>query len=89
MLRLGDVSGPVFGVHGAGGSWDQDLNWLADKLLALVAEQPLRLGVDQDDPAVGDCAHHRVGSRFQERPEHAVGEHRQLSHSSYSSSDLG
>ena len=62
------------GVHGAGGVGDQDLDRLADKLRTLVAEQPFRLGVDQDDPAVGGYAHHRVGRRLQERDEHAIGE---------------
>jgi hypothetical protein len=61
-------------VHGAGRLWDQDLDQLADKFLALVAEQPFRLGVDQDDPAVGGDAHHRVRSRLQERDERAIAE---------------
>jgi len=33
-------------VHGAGGTWDQNLDRLADKLRTLVAEQSFRLGVD-------------------------------------------
>ena len=80
MPRVGEVPGPVLRVHGAGGIWDQDLDRLADKLRTLVAEQPFRLGVDQDDPAVGGYAHHRVGRRLQERDEHAIGERGQLCH---------
>ena len=88
MPRVSDVPGPVPRVHGAGGIWDQNLDRLADKLRTLVAEQPFRLGVDQDDPAVGGYAHHRVGRRLQERDEHAIGERGQLCHNLYCSSDL-
>src|SRR3984885_9116836 len=86
----GSATYPARGVGGAGGIWDQDLNPLADKFRTLVAEQPLRLGVDQDDPAVGGYAHHRVRSRFQERGGHAVGQqHRRYrwGHISYCISD--
>ena len=55
-------------------SGTQNLDRLADKLLPLVAEQSLRLGVDQYDPTVGGYAHHRAGRRLQERDEHAIGE---------------
>jgi hypothetical protein len=67
-------------VRGAGGVRDQDLDRLADKLRTLVAEKPFRLGVDQDDPAVGGYAHHRVRSRFDKRDEHAIGERGQFCH---------
>ena len=80
MPRVSDVPGPVPRVHGAGGVGDQDLDRLADKLRTLVAEQSFRLGVDQDDPAVGGYAHHRVRRRLQERDEHAIGKGGQLCH---------
>ena len=86
--RVSDVPGPVRRVDGAGGLGDQDLDRLADELLPLVAEQPFRLGVDQDDPAVGGYAHHRVGRRLQERDEYAIGERGRLRHNLYCSSDL-
>jgi hypothetical protein len=60
-------------VHGAVRVRDQDLDELAGKFLALIAEQPFRLGVDQDDPAVGGYAHHGVRSGLQERDKYGVG----------------
>ena len=86
--RVSDVPGPVSRVHGPGGVWDQNLDRLADKLRTLVAEQPFRLGVYQDDPAVGGYAHHRVRRRLQERDERAIGERGPLCHDLYCSSDL-
>ena len=87
--RASDVPGPVSGMHGAGGIGDQDLDRLADKLRTLVAEQPLCLGVDQDDPAVGGDAYHRVRRLLQERDEGFPGEPGQMGHNLYCSSNLG
>ena len=86
--RASDVPGPVSGVRGAGGIGDQDLDRLADKLRTFVAEQPLRLGVDQHDPAVGGDAHHGVRRLLKERDEGSLGERGQLCHNLYCSSNL-
>jgi hypothetical protein len=45
---------------------------LADQFVAPVAEQPLGLGVDQGDPAVGLDAYHRVRRRLQQPGEPVI-----------------
>jgi hypothetical protein len=46
----------------------EDLDQLAEQLVALVAEQPLGLRVDQRDPAGGVDGHDRVRRGLQHRP---------------------
>ena len=48
---------------------DQHLHRLAEHLVPLVSEQPLRLGVDQGDPAVDLDADDGVRSGFQQAPK--------------------
>ena len=50
-------------------SGHQDLDRLADELGALVAEQPLDLGVDQDDDAVAVDDDHAVGRGLEQAAE--------------------
>src|ERR1700691_610106 len=89
--RVSHEPGPVPRVRRARLLRDQDLDQLADKLLALVAAQPLRLAVDQDHPAVGGDAHHRVRNRLKERHKCGVwgrGQRCGHSHNLYCSSYL-
>jgi hypothetical protein len=51
---------PVPGVAG-----DEDLHPLTDQFVAVVAEQPFGLGVDQHDGAVRGDADDRVGGGFE------------------------
>jgi len=59
---------------------DQDVDGLADQLVAVVPEQALDLRVHQRDPAVGFDAHHGVGRCFQESCESGVCRHRYALH---------
>ena len=52
---------------------DERLDGHADELVALVAEDFLRLGVDQRDPAAGRDHDHGVGRRLEDLPERVVG----------------
>ena len=47
----------------------ENLDGLADQFVALVAEQPLGLTVDQDDPAVTVDDHHGVRRRLEQVTE--------------------
>jgi hypothetical protein len=65
-LRLAEVPGPAPRVHGAELLRHQDLDRLAQQLVAPVAEQLLGLMVDEVDDAVGVDDDHRVRGRFEE-----------------------
>ena len=51
----------------------EELDDLADQLVAAVAEQPFGLGVHERDAAVGSDAQHRVGCGLEQAPELRVG----------------
>ena len=67
--RLTEVAGAVPGMSPAKALRDEQLDPLADQLVSCVAEEPLRLGVDQDDAAVPVDDDHRVGRGLEQVPE--------------------
>src|SRR5437764_5717500 len=56
-------------MHRAYGVWNEGLHRTADQVIAAVAEQPLRLSVDERDPAVAVDSHDRVRRRLQQPAE--------------------
>jgi hypothetical protein len=70
---VGEVAGAVCRVQVAGPVRDEDLDGLAEQFVAVVAEQPFGLGVDQGDAAVRDDADDGVGGGLQQPAELCLG----------------
>jgi len=71
--RIGEVAAAVAAVLGLQALGHQELDRLAEQLLALVAEQPLGLAVDQTDAPLGVDDHHGVGGRLHQPAELLLG----------------
>ena len=67
--RLREVAASVAWMSGPVALRDEDLDRLAEELVAGVPEEPLGLAVDEHDPAVLADDHQRIGGRLHQPPE--------------------